>query len=185
VERSELLNRSQCQDGIVIFSRGKVSFASKVLQAQALGAKAVIIAQTEGKWPFLMTDIAKEILSIGSLIPVIMLSTEDADLLLKYAAQCTTAAATSRSRGENKEYITVKIGEKNGDCPICQEGYQIGNLVLKLPCRHTYHADCMTSWLHHNHTCPMCRMQLRSQSTHNNSMQASSPSTEPSFDFVS
>lgn len=164
-----LLNGGECADAIVMFRRGKVSFANKVLQAQALGAKAVIVTQTGGsKWPFSMTDSAGEIGGISS-VPVLMLSAEDADLLLQFV------------KSNAYDVVSIKLGEKSNECPICQDGYDASAEVLKLPCRHTYHSNCMTSWLQHNHTCPMCRLKLESQTQ----KKKAEETRAVAFDFVS
>eukprot|EP00913_Durusdinium_trenchii_P013312 g12494.t2 len=37
--------------------------------------------------------------------------------------------------------------EKDTRCVICQEAYEIGEEVRKLPCSHTYHRACIDRWL--------------------------------------
>lgn len=32
-------------------------------------------------------------------------------------------------------------------CVICQMEYRRGNLQMTLPCKHVYHASCVTRWL--------------------------------------
>lgn len=46
------------------------------------------------------------------------------------------------------------------NCPICWEPYQVGQKVCWSPnkrCNHTFHADCMITWLMKKNDCPMCR----------------------------
>jgi len=45
-------------------------------------------------------------------------------------------------------------------CPVCQEDYNAGETLVKLPCGHEYHRDCVTSWLTKHNSCPMCRKQI-------------------------
>lgn len=46
-------------------------------------------------------------------------------------------------------------------CPICQERYQQGEMVHRLPCRHLYHPGCLAPWLQAHNTCPVCRLNLQ------------------------
>ena len=32
-------------------------------------------------------------------------------------------------------------------CPICQEQFEAGATVLKMPCLHAFHKDCLLPWL--------------------------------------
>lgn len=48
-----------------------------------------------------------------------------------------------------------------GECAICQEDFQIGEMFVPLPCSqtvsHKYHRECIQPWLDTNNTCPLCR----------------------------
>ncbi|KAI3890134.1 hypothetical protein MKX03_020035 [Papaver bracteatum] len=33
-------------------------------------------------------------------------------------------------------------------------------LGKQMPCKHVYHAHCITTWLSRHNTCPMCRCQM-------------------------
>ena len=47
-------------------------------------------------------------------------------------------------------------------CSICLESYEIGEKLRKLPCQHTFHAECVDTWLtKKSGTCPLCRTQLK------------------------
>jgi hypothetical protein len=37
-----------------------------------------------------------------------------------------------------------------------------GRGLLRLPCKHTFHASCAEAWLHSKSTCPMCRQRCDS-----------------------
>ncbi|XP_072981365.1 E3 ubiquitin-protein ligase BIG BROTHER isoform X1 [Typha angustifolia] len=41
-------------------------------------------------------------------------------------------------------------------CVICQMDYKRGDRQMTLPCKHIYHASCVTRWLSINKACPVC-----------------------------
>ena len=44
------------------------------------------------------------------------------------------------------------------ECVICLEGYRYGVVLCGLPCGHSFHQQCIMSWLSRdNHCCPVCR----------------------------
>jgi len=45
-------------------------------------------------------------------------------------------------------------------CPVCQEDYNHGENLVRLPCKHEYHNDCVKPWLAKHNSCPMCRQQI-------------------------
>jgi RING-H2 zinc finger domain len=55
--------------------------------------------------------------------------------------------------------------ESNKDCPICRVDlnlnsiYQESNkdsIVIPGMCGHSFHCECITSWIKQNHHCPIC-----------------------------
>ncbi|CAN6691104.1 unnamed protein product [Malus baccata var. baccata] len=50
----------------------------------------------------------------------------------------------------------IKINCK--DCVICMEDFEIDQLCQVFPsCNHTFHSNCMNTWLKKSLTCPICR----------------------------
>ena len=49
-------------------------------------------------------------------------------------------------------------GEK--ECTICREALKSDDHTYRLPCSHTFHNDCLASWLKIRATCPNCRYNL-------------------------
>eukprot|EP00003_Mantamonas_plastica_P031226 TRINITY_DN8034_c1_g1_i1.p1 TRINITY_DN8034_c1_g1~~TRINITY_DN8034_c1_g1_i1.p1 ORF type:complete len:364 (+),score=136.87 TRINITY_DN8034_c1_g1_i1:95-1186(+) len=57
----------------------------------------------------------------------------------------------------------VKFSRKTMEdlpCAICQEGFEEGEQVSELVCKHQYHHECILPWLDINSTCPVCRAKL-------------------------
>jgi hypothetical protein len=146
----DLVNPEMYKDKFAIFTRGKVSFASKAKTAMKAGCAGIIVVQTLDIWPFTMTDSAKELgADVQEVsIPVFMISKGDAALLNKLYTN------------DNKNEPHICVREQVKECSICQEPFQEGETVMKLHCRHLYHQDCVQSWLSSHNTCPLCRVEM-------------------------
>lgn len=149
----DILNESDMDGAIVIFKRGKVTFRDKALNAQRAGALAVIVCQTFDTWPFVMTDaiVSDDGVASELNIPVYMISKNDASILDGLVDNCRKGQA-----------IVGDIIAEPMDvmCSICHDPFANSETVLKLPCRHMYHEDCVVSWLESHNTCPLCRLQM-------------------------
>jgi hypothetical protein len=55
--------------------------------------------------------------------------------------------------------------EATRECAVCTEEYAAGDFVLPLPCRHTFHKDCVMTWLKDHNTCPTCRHEFPADPT--------------------
>lgn len=51
------------------------------------------------------------------------------------------------------------VGEPS--CAVCLSGYEEGDLLRRLRCGHSYHANCLDEWLDTNASCPRCRKPAR------------------------
>ena len=47
-----------------------------------------------------------------------------------------------------------------GECSISQEAFEIGDISICLPCKHTYKEEPITHWLKMHNSCPVCRIPL-------------------------
>ena len=56
----------------------------------------------------------------------------------------------------DKEY--KHILNENRMCVICQDF--LNGVIIRLPCEHMYHKDCILSWFHNKNTCPECRYEF-------------------------
>lgn len=48
-----------------------------------------------------------------------------------------------------------------GKCSICMSGFEIGDTVLDIECKHNFHKECLEEYLKkYNHICPICRHDI-------------------------
>ncbi|TVU03533.1 hypothetical protein EJB05_50929, partial [Eragrostis curvula] len=53
-----------------------------------------------------------------------------------------------------------ETGVKEGECGVCLEDFETGNLLRMMPCYHPFHEECFFKWLRRSHVCPLCRFPL-------------------------
>ncbi|XP_059310277.1 E3 ubiquitin ligase BIG BROTHER-related-like [Lycium ferocissimum] len=46
------------------------------------------------------------------------------------------------------------------DCVICFEEFGKERKILRMPCLHMFHGECITTWLEKSHCCPICRYEM-------------------------
>mmetsp|Transcript_20037 Transcript_20037/g.36181 ORF Transcript_20037/g.36181 Transcript_20037/m.36181 type:complete len:253 (+) Transcript_20037:84-842(+) len=51
--------------------------------------------------------------------------------------------------------------EGDAECRICLEEYVCDDEIVRLPCMHYAHAQCLEKWLRRSACCPVCRTSLR------------------------
>nr|CAX72854.1 Heavy metal transport/detoxification protein,domain-containing protein [Schistosoma japonicum] len=61
--------------------------------------------------------------------------------------------------------LTEEQALKLGICSICFDDFKESESVIKLPCAHIYHQNCVTTWLKQHGTCPVCRKDLAGHDT--------------------
>lgn len=76
-------------------------------------------------------------------------------------------SSEAKSRGlsaddlEKLPCYDFKAGEKGSsplDCAVCLESFNMGDRCRLLPvCKHSFHAQCVDSWLLRSPVCPICR----------------------------
>merc|ERR1711871_885665 len=49
---------------------------------------------------------------------------------------------------------------ENEVCPDCLMEYEDDDMLLRLPCEHLFHEDCVSRWLAQDSSCPHCRFNL-------------------------
>ncbi|CAI7855676.1 unnamed protein product [Closterium sp. NIES-54] len=59
--------------------------------------------------------------------------------------------------------VTVRLEDVESGvscCAVCKEVAEVGEEVVRLPCRHLYHGGCIRQWLAVRNSCPICRFEL-------------------------
>ncbi|KAK1296834.1 E3 ubiquitin-protein ligase RING1-like [Acorus calamus] len=56
--------------------------------------------------------------------------------------------------------VTVTEAEETKECAICNDEMRAGTRATRMPCRHTYHGECIKRWLARRNSCPLCRFEL-------------------------
>eukprot|EP01018_Ginkgo_biloba_P037603 Gb_11308 [translate_table: standard] len=69
-----------------------------------------------------------------------------------------TAAQVERV-AKKELYLPPKKGEDDA-CPICLDRFAAKQQLLRLPCDHRFHADCLMPWISDHSRCPVCRLSL-------------------------
>ncbi|KYR00637.1 hypothetical protein DLAC_02664 [Tieghemostelium lacteum] len=67
--------------------------------------------------------------------------------------------------------VTKKNKERLGDCSICTVDFPLEDYVIKLPCKHYFHFDCITKWLGMHSVCPNCRFELPTEDSEYDAMR--------------
>mmetsp|Transcript_11888 Transcript_11888/g.18237 ORF Transcript_11888/g.18237 Transcript_11888/m.18237 type:complete len:338 (-) Transcript_11888:118-1131(-) len=52
--------------------------------------------------------------------------------------------------------------DEEPSCTICLCEYENGDALVRLPCNHIYHEECITSWTDGHSKCPLCNVDLES-----------------------
>jgi hypothetical protein len=58
---------------------------------------------------------------------------------------------------------TYDAASDNPTCVVCMDDFEAVDQVLRLPCHHSFHPDCIRKWLTEcKPCCPMCQKNLLS-----------------------
>ncbi|KAJ4961133.1 hypothetical protein NE237_021043 [Protea cynaroides] len=62
------------------------------------------------------------------------------------------------------EVKSVEKESSDVECAVCLESFNLGDKCRLLPiCKHSFHAQCVDSWLLKTPICPICRTSVDSQ----------------------
>ncbi|XP_015577776.1 E3 ubiquitin-protein ligase ATL4 [Ricinus communis] len=60
-----------------------------------------------------------------------------------------------------------KEGSSSSDCVVCLENFNVGDKCKLLPnCKHSFHSQCIDSWLVKTPICPICRTIVNTPKIH-------------------
>ena len=66
-----------------------------------------------------------------------------------------------RCRGRDRPRVSKCLEHEDDDaCAICLCEIESDEEVIALPCRHSYHAQCVGDWLQRSPTCPSCSLNV-------------------------
>jgi E3 ubiquitin-protein ligase RNF115/126 len=71
------------------------------------------------------------------------------------------------------------IKEEEKDCSVCKDTFNTEEIVVKMPCKHLFHEDCIVPWLKMHNSCPTCRHELPTDDMDYENRRASGQSTNP------
>lgn len=92
------------------------------------------------------------------------------DLLLQHLAENDpNRYGTPPAQKEAVEAMpSVKI-DKNLQCSVCLDDFEIGAEAKEMPCKHKFHNGCIIPWLELHSSCPICRYQIPSDESKHDS----------------
>ena len=61
---------------------------------------------------------------------------------------------------ENEIEDSSKLPEDQRNCVICLGDFKDKEHIIRLPCFHVFHSDCVKSWLGTHNSCPTCKFEL-------------------------
>lgn len=70
------------------------------------------------------------------------------------------APPAAKAAVEALETMEIKSEGQALACAVCKDTVGVGEMVMKLPCGHGYHGDCIVPWLGSRNSCPVCRLEL-------------------------
>ncbi|KAJ4980948.1 hypothetical protein NE237_031785 [Protea cynaroides] len=53
-------------------------------------------------------------------------------------------------------------------CMVCMDEFVKGVVIVKLPCTHFFHGECIFKWLKHKKSCPICRFAFPAKESTDN-----------------
>jgi len=65
---------------------------------------------------------------------------------------------TSKEFIENLE--EKEVTNETNECPICLKKFEREETFSSLPCKHSFHSECLLPWLQKTSSCPLCRAEL-------------------------
>ena len=74
----------------------------------------------------------------------------------------TRDVVSTLDESEKDKLKVYKLSENKEEiCSVCMSDMNTDEHVCELPCKHTFHDDCIQPWLQqYNYKCPICRKEV-------------------------
>jgi len=59
-----------------------------------------------------------------------------------------------------REKYCCRRHKELSECEFCLEEYKDGDELMRLPCMHAFHSQCVAPWLRKAGTCPICQIDV-------------------------
>lgn len=100
-------------------------------------------------------------LSINSMREALELIRENATRAsTEQALKDAFVPAAENSIRSLEKVIRCEHSNSGDKCPVCLENMLMGSQLIRLPCSHIFHDNCILQWLKTGHMCPLCRFEL-------------------------
>ncbi|KAJ0096033.1 hypothetical protein Patl1_15956 [Pistacia atlantica] len=106
------------------------------------------------------TNSSERIILINPLTQgmVVIEGTSSLDSLMRNLASKDGQPPASKASVEAMR--SFKIEGEVGECVVCLEEYEVGEMGKEMPCKHRFHAKCIEKWLGIHGSCPVCRYKM-------------------------
>ncbi|XP_021890567.1 E3 ubiquitin-protein ligase RNF181-like [Carica papaya] len=66
----------------------------------------------------------------------------------------------SKASIEAMPSVEISDGDEEGECVMCLEEWELGEVAREMPCKHRFHSKCIEEWLGIHGSCPVCRYKM-------------------------
>ncbi|KAG5581703.1 hypothetical protein H5410_052330 [Solanum commersonii] len=86
----------------------------------------------------------------------------DGRILLAFEESSSMDGMVPASKSSIVLLESMEADERNSndECLVCLDELGEETEVVRLPCSHMFHAECITKWLENSHYCPLCRFEM-------------------------
>lgn len=102
--------------------------------------------------------------SVGTILPhelIPQVAMKHRQLSKSYARFDASLRSAEQRLPSTSIAAVLRAPSSSGEqCGICLSSLASDDKCAQLPCKHWYHMDCVSCWLHSSATCPICRRDL-------------------------
>jgi len=100
-----------------------------------------------------MEDLVEEFVPPSSSDAADSSSVSELELPVGAAGTSTGGATSATKLGD----MSTRNDDNEEVCPVCLSAYDDADVLIKLPCEHLFHEQCIARWLQQDSSCPQCR----------------------------